>query len=67
MTNDERLLELEKQDNTEILAKNNTTNDEYIINSTVKGEVALFHVNYADGSRDVVISADRFNRDYIII
>ena len=67
MTNYERLLELEKQDNTEILAKNNTTNDEYIINSTVKGEVALFHVNYADGSRDVVISADRFNRDYIII
>lgn len=67
MTNYERLLELEKQDNTEILAKNNTTNDEYIINSTVKGEVALFHVDYADGSKDVIISADKFNRDYTII
>jgi len=67
MTNYERLLELEKQDNTEILAKNNTTNDEYIINSTVKGEVALFHIKFADGSKDVVISADKFNHDYTII
>jgi len=67
MTNYERLLELERQDNTEILAKNNTTNDEYIINSTVRGEVALFHVNFADGSKDIIISADRFNCDYTII
>ena len=66
MTNYERLLELEKQDNTEILARDFRDN-EYVINSTVKGEVALFHVNFADGSKDIVISADRFNRDYTII
>ena len=66
MTNYERLLELEKQDNTEILAKDFRDN-EYVINSTVKGEVALFHVNFADGSKDIIISADRFNRDYTII
>lgn len=67
MTNYERLLELEKQDNTEILAKNNITNDEYIINSTVKGEVALFHVDFADGSKDIMISADRFNSEFTIL
>lgn len=66
MTNYERLLELEKQDNTEILARDFRDN-EYVINSTVKGEVALFHVDYADGSKDIIISADRFNRDYTII
>lgn len=66
MTNYERLLELEKQDNTEILARDFRDN-EYIINSTVKGEVALFHVDYADGSRDIVISADRFNSEFTII
>lgn len=66
MTNYEKLLELEKQDNTEILARDFRDN-EYVINSTVKGEVALFHVKFADGSKDIIISADRFNSDYTII
>ena len=66
MTNYERLLELEKQDNTEILARDFRDN-EYVINSTVKGEVALFHVNYADGSKDKLISKEDFNSNYTII
>jgi hypothetical protein len=58
--------EINKLNVTEILAKDFRDN-EYVINSTVKGEVALFHVNYADGSKDKLISKEDFNSNYTII
>ena len=66
MTNYEKLLELEGQDNVEILAKDNYGN-EYVINSTVKGEVALFHINEPSGDKDLIISKEEFNTNYEFI
>lgn len=66
MTNYETLKELEKQNKEEITVFDNEGLS-YIINSTVKGEVALFNIEFNDGSHDKVIDRDSFNRDYIII
>ena len=63
MNNYEILKELEKQNKEEIIVFDNEGLS-YIINSTVKGEVALFNIEFDNGSHDKVISQSDFNENY---
>ena len=63
MTNYETLKELENQDKEEIIVFDNQGLS-YITNSTAKGEVALFNIEFDDGSHDKLISQSDFNENY---
>jgi TPP-dependent trihydroxycyclohexane-1,2-dione (THcHDO) dehydratase len=63
MNNYETLKELEKQNKEEIIVFDNEGLS-YIINSTVKGEVALFNIEFDNGSHDKIISQSDFNENY---
>ena len=63
MTNYETLKKLEEQNKEEIIVFDNEGLS-YIINSTVKGEVALFNIEFDNGSHDKIISQSDFNENY---
>jgi len=63
MTNYETLKELEEQNKEEIIVFDNEGLS-YIINSTEKGEVALFNIEFDDATHDKVISQSDFNKNY---
>ena len=67
MDNFNKLLKLEEGDFIEIIVKNVNTDEEYLCNITAKGEVALFNIHTFDDSKDLIISKEDFNNNYVYV
>ena len=65
MNSFEKLKELERKNVETVYAFNKETNVEAVVNTTVKGMVALFYGNI-DGSDDKIISEEEFNKNWVV-
>lgn len=67
MDNFNKLLKLEEGDFVEIIVKNISTDEDYLCNTTIGEKVALFNIHAFDDSKDLLITKEDFNNNYVYV